>query len=182
MFLCSLFLSVKMSFPTISIYPSKSPTIIHRNCHLISHYSHSFASSPSPSSSSLSSPLPLSTAFPFPFCVDPPPPTLPCMDLPTKPKCTRASLSDSTVPIRCSCLASCFQVTLSHCSHNLRSAHHNSFTLQATSTLSCFPLAPNSLCIHIVTRRSILRAIESLVAAVTGRTGITAFGLITRKP
>src|SRR5258707_15318514 len=106
-----------------------------KNRHLISHFSPSSASSPSPSSSSLSSPLlPPSTAFPFPFCTDPP----------TKPEHTRASLSDSTTPIRCSCLANCFLVTLSRCSHNLRSAHHSSFASRATSTPLHFPLTPDS--------------------------------------
>src|SRR5258708_35429765 len=127
---------LKIVFPHyFSNYSSKNLRLFYKNHHLISHYSPSLASSPSPSSSSLSSPpLPPSTAFPFPFHVD----------LPTKPKCTRALLSDSTAPIRHSCPANCFLATLSHCSHNLRSAHHSSFTLQATSTLLHFPLAPNS--------------------------------------
>src|SRR5258707_15728213 len=100
-----------------------------KNRHLISHFSPSSASSPSPPSSPPPPPLlPPSTAFPFPFCADPP----------TKPECTRASLSDSTMPIRCSCPANCFLVTLSRCSCNLRSACHSSFTSQATSTLLHF--------------------------------------------
>src|SRR5258708_38595853 len=66
------------------------------------------------------------------------------MDLTTKPECARASLSNLTMPIRCSCPANCFLATLSHCSCNLRSAHHSLFASQATSTLLCFPLAPNS--------------------------------------
>src|SRR5258708_36091919 len=124
-----------MSFP--AIFPFAPPlffkisnTIIHGHCHLVPCYSPSSASSPSPSSSSLSSSLlPLSTALPFPFCVDPLPPTLPCTNLPTRPECAKASLSNLTVPIRHSCLASCFQATLSCCLCNLRSACHNSFTL-----------------------------------------------------
>src|SRR5258708_9517834 len=126
-----------MSFPIIFLITpqQKNLQLFYKNHHLISCYSPSSVSSPSPSSSSLSSPpLPLSTAFPFPFRADPP----------TKPKCTRASLSDLTVPIRCSCLANCFLVTLSRCFRNLRSACHSSFTSQATSTLLHFLLAPDS--------------------------------------
>src|SRR5260221_10695863 len=118
-----------MSFPTIFlITPQKNLQLFYKNRHLISCYSPSSASSPSPSPSSLSPPpLPPSTAFPFPFHVDLLPPTLPCADPPTKPECARALLSDSTAPIRCSCLANCFLATLSRCLHNLRSAHHSSF-------------------------------------------------------
>src|SRR5258708_17584512 len=136
---------LKIVFPHyFSNYSSKNLRLFYKNHHLISHHSPSLASSPSPSSSSLSSPLlPPSTAFPFPFCAHPPPPALPCTDLPTKPECPRAVLSDSTVPIRCSCLANCFSVTLSHCSCNLRPACHSSFALQATSTLLHFLLTPN---------------------------------------
>src|SRR5258707_7661692 len=136
-----------MSFPIIFLITpqQKNLQLFYKNRHLISCYSPSSVSSPSPSSSSLSSPLlPPSTAFPFPFCVDPPPPALPCVDLPTKPKRARASLSDSTTPIRCSCLASCFRVTLSCCSCNLRSACHSLFALRATSTLLHLLLAPDS--------------------------------------
>src|SRR5260221_1745812 len=136
-----------MSFPIIfPITPQqKNLRLFYKNCHLIPHYSPSSASSPSPSSSSLSSPpLPPSTAFPFPFCVDPLPPALPCADLPTKPKCTRALLSDLTAPIRRSCLANCFLATLSCCLRNLRSARHSSFASRSTSPLSRFPLPPDS--------------------------------------
>src|SRR5260370_39216018 len=97
-----------MSFPIIFLITpqQKNLPLFYNNRHLISLYSPSSVSSPSPSSSSLSSPLlPPSTAFPFPFCVDPLPPALPCTDPPTKPECARASLSDSTTPIRCSCPA-----------------------------------------------------------------------------
>src|SRR5260221_675824 len=136
-----------MSFPIIFLITpqQKNLQLFYKNRHLISCYSPSSVSSPSPSSSSLSSPLlPPSTAFPFPFRTDPPAPALPCVDLPTKPEHARASLSNSTAPIRCSCPANCFLATLSCCSCNLRSACHSSFTLRATSTLSCFPLAPDS--------------------------------------
>src|SRR5258708_25582536 len=71
-------------------------------------------------------------------------PAFPCNDPPTRPECTKASVNISTTPIRRSCPASCFQVTLSHCSRNLRSACHNSFASHATSMLSCFPLMLDS--------------------------------------
>src|SRR5258708_14466123 len=184
MYFCSIILARTQHSGMHFGWPARMTACTSWVSHLISCYSPSSVSSPSPSSSSLSSSLlPPSTAFPFPFCVDPPPPTLPCTNLPTRPECTKALLSDSTMPIRCSCLASCFQVTLSCCLHNLMSICHNSFTSQATSMLSCFPLAPDSaLSIHIVTRRSIMRVITSLLAAMTGGTRIAAFRLIARKP
>src|SRR5258708_39052659 len=96
-------------------------------------YSPSPSFSPSPPSSPLSSSLPPSMAFsfPFPFASDLLPPILPCNDPLTRPNQPRTSARASTTPIRHSCPASCFFMTLSHCSHNLRLAHHNSFASTA---------------------------------------------------
>src|SRR5260221_13592865 len=54
--------------------------------------------------------------------------------------------------------------------------------LNALMLPTCSQLCNSALSIHIVTRRSIARAITSLLAAMTGRIGISAFGPITRKP
>src|SRR5258708_26095957 len=47
---------------------------------------------------------------------------------------------------------------------------------------ACSQLHNSTLCIHVITERSIMRVIASLLAAMTGGTGVTTFGLITRKP
>src|SRR5258708_20600692 len=73
-------------------------------------------------------------------------------NLPTRPECTKALVSISTMPIRHSCLASCFRVTLSCCLCNLRSACHNSFASCATSTLSHFPLTLDSATLLVASK------------------------------
>src|SRR5258708_27520300 len=145
LFSVSLFLPHPNAFSHHFSFHFLSPlTMIHSITTFLPHYSLPSASFPSPSSSSLSSSLPLSAAFSFPFHVDLPPPTLPSIKPPTRPKHPKALVNASTMSASHLCPASCFSAILSQHSHSLRSTHHNSFDSQATSRLLCFPLTPDA--------------------------------------